>query len=98
MNPNAVKAVTRALPKVKLRDIDWKWAVLLVVMLFVTTADDFTGIGVLLDVFELPLDAVVAMILSRNSIRRAVEREGITVQGKVVDGGATDATQVDRTK
>ena len=96
MNPNAVKIATRVLPKVKLRDVDWKWAVLLVFLLFVTTADDVTGIGVLLDVIELPIDAVVAMILSRNSIRRAVEREGVTVEGKVVD--ASDATQVDRKK
>ena len=94
MNPAMKGVVQRVLPKVKLRDVDWKWAVLLVVALFLTTADDFTGIGVLLDVFELPVDAIIAMILSRNSIRRAVEREGVTVQGKVVDN-SQDATKVE---
>lgn len=89
--PSALK---RVLPKVKLKDIDWKWAVLLAFLMFVTIGDDLTGIGELLDVFELPIDVLVAMILSRNSIRRAAERENVTVQGTVVRDGNTahDAT------
>ena len=81
--------VATMFPKVKLKDIDWKWAALLAVMMFVTIADDPTVVGEFADVFELPLDVLVAMILSRNSLRRAAVREATVVQGTVVNDGST---------
>lgn len=89
------------LPKVKLKDLDWKWALLLVFMMFITVADDPTVIGEVLDPIEIPLDALVAMILQRKAMQRAAEREGVIIEGRVVKPGdpptATDgdATQVD---
>ena len=93
MNDARAKLLKRVLPQVKLRDLDVKWLLLLGFMMMVTLGDDFVlpVVGTLLDFVELPLDVVVAMILSRNSIHRAAKREAETVQGRVV----TDETQVE---
>ena len=81
------KPLARLLPQVKLRDLDWKWMVLLLGFMVITLGDDFVlpVFGTLLDFFELPVDVIVAMILSRNTLHRAAKREALTVQGKVVD-------------
>ena len=74
-----------SLPRVKLKDLDFKWACLLVVLLVITMADDVTGVGWLLDAVELPVDVVVGMILQRRTLQRAAKREAATVQGRVVE-------------
>ena len=80
------RPLARLLPQVKLRDLDWKWMVLLVVLMIITLGDDFVlpVFGTLLDFFELPVDVIVAMILSRNTLHRAAKREALTVTGHVV--------------
>jgi len=80
------RPLARLLPQVKLRDLDWKWMVLLVVLMIITLGDDFVlpVFGTLLDFFELPVDVIVAMILSRNTLHRAAKREAM-VTGRVVD-------------
>ena len=83
------EVLRRLLPKMKLIDVDWKWLFLLGFLMTFTLGDDYLVpiLGQLLDVVELPIDVIVAMILSRNSIRRAAKREAeeaTTVQGRVV--------------
>ena len=80
------RPLARLLPQVKLRDLDWKWMVLLVGLMIITLGDDFVlpVFGTLLDFFELPVDVIVAMILSRNTLHRAAKREAMTVTGRVV--------------
>lgn len=90
------EVLRRLLPKMKLVDIDWKWLFLLGFLMTVTLGDDYLVpiLGQLLDVVELPIDVIVAMILSRNTIKRAAKREAdesTTVQGRVVN----DATVPD---
>lgn len=96
MNKNQAKqeVLKRLLPKLKLVDVDWKWLFLLGFLMFWTIGDDvlLPVIGELLDVVELPIDVIVAMILSRNTIKRAAHREDVeatTVQGRVVNDDAT---------
>jgi hypothetical protein len=81
--------IKRLLPKLKVIDVDWKWLFLLGFLMFWTIGDDvlLPVIGELLDVVELPIDVIVAMILSRNTFQRAAKREAeeaTTVQGRVV--------------
>ena len=88
--------IRRLLPKLKLIDVDWKWLFLLGGLMLFTLGDDYLLpiFGQLLDVVELPIDVIVAMILSRNTIKRAAKREAeeaTTVQGRVV----SDATVPD---
>lgn len=84
------QVLKRLLPQLKLVDVDWKWVFLLGFFMFWTIGDDvlLPVIGELLDVVELPLDVLIAMILSRNTFKRAAEREAVTVQGKVVTDDA----------
>jgi hypothetical protein len=86
MDDAKAKLLKRVLPQVKLRDLDVKWLLLLGFVMTVTLGDDFVLpiFGTLLDFIELPVDVLVAMILSRNTIHRAAQREAETVQGKVV--------------
>ena len=49
--------------------------------------------GTFLDFLELPVDVVVAMILSRNTLHRAATREATTVQGKVVSDETVSETK-----
>lgn len=76
----------RKLPKITLQDLDWKMVALLAVMLMVTWGDDITGIGELFDPVELVVDAIVAYMLGKRTLERAIERDpGVVVEGKVVD-------------
>ena len=86
MDDAKAQILKRVLPQVKLRDLDLKWLLLLGFVMTVTLGDDFALpiFGTLLDFIELPLDVIVAMILSRNTIHRAAKREAETVQGRVV--------------
>ena len=91
------------LPKVKLKDMDWKWFILLLVLMFVTVADDPTVVGELMDPIELPIDAIVAWILGRKMSQNAAAREGVIVEGRVIKPGdsptqsTSDATELDQT-
>ena len=80
--------VKRRLPKITLKDLDWKLMALLAVLIVITFGDDFVlpVIGELLDPPELIVDAIVAYLLGKSSLSRAIVREeGEVVPGKVVD-------------
>lgn len=96
MNDAKAKLIGRVLPKVKLRDLDVKWLFLLGILMTITLGDDFVlpVLGTFLDFVELPVDVIVAMILSRNTLHRAAKREATTVQGRVV----SDETVVEEKK
>ncbi len=74
-------------PGIKLRDLDWKMTILLAVLLLVTWGDDFTVIGELIDPIELVVDALVAYSVGKRAARAAIEREGTTIKGNVVEEG-----------
>lgn len=76
----------KKLPKITLKDLDWKLVVLLAILLTITWGDDITGIGELFDPVELVVDAIVAYMLGKSALERAITREtGTVVEGKVVE-------------
>lgn len=91
--------MSRRFPKIRLRDLDWKMTILLSVLLLVTWGDDFLlpVIGEMIDPIELVIDALVAYTVGKRAARRAIEREGTTVEGKVAYDPTAD-TVVDATQ
>ena len=77
--------MSRPFPKIRLRDLDWKLTLLLAILLVVTWGDDITIIGQIIDPIELVVDALVAYTVGKRAARKAMEREGATVPGKVVE-------------
>lgn len=80
--------MARKLPKVTLSDFDWLLVGLLAVLVIVTFADDFLlpVVGELLDPVELVLDVIVAYVLGKRTLGRAIAREeGDVVSGKIVE-------------
>ena len=78
--------------KISLRDLDWKILVVLLFMMFITPVDDFLLpiIGELLDPVEILANVLLAFGLGRRAMARAAEREGVVVEGKVVDSARSD--------
>ena len=78
----------KKLPKITLKDLDWKLVALLGVLLVITFGDDFVLpiIGELLDPAELVVDVIVAYLLGKRSLEAAIRRDaGEIIEGKVVE-------------
>ncbi len=79
-------AAKRMLPKITLKDLDWKLVALLGLLLIITWGDDITVIGELFDPVELVIDVIVAYMLGKKALEAAIHREeGEVVPGKVVE-------------
>ena len=74
----------RKLPKIRLQDLSKTKLLVLVVMIAVTWLDDPTGIGELIDPFEIAMDALMAYWIGTGATASALEREDTVVEGKVV--------------
>lgn len=76
--------------KIRFRDLDWRVLLLLVFMMIVTPVDDIVlfPIGQALDPLEILVNVFLSYVLGKKAMRRAMEREGEVVPGRVVDGGA----------
>lgn len=74
----------RRFPKIRLQDLSWPKIVVLIAMIFVTWLDDATIIGEVIDPFEIAMDALMAFWIGKRATVKAMEREGMVVEGKVV--------------
>lgn len=76
--------------KIRFRDLDWRVLLLLVFMMIVTPVDDIVlfPIGQALDPLEILVNVFLSYVLGKKAMRRAVEREGEVVPGRVVEDAA----------